>query len=307
MPAYLRRICLALVLAAVALITVGAVITHRNADARRHYLGTGGWPASGQAAYVIGTEAPEIGPGQHAAPIASLAKVMTAYLVLKAAPLTPDSDGFTLQVTAGDVADTARRAGRDESILALARGEVLTERQALTALLLPSANNVAIMLARRVGGSVPAFVARMNTAAAGLGMVGTRYTDPSGFRATTVSTASDQLRLAGAAMRLPVFAAIVDQRSARLPVAGDVRNTDQLLGQDGFVGIKTGSTDEAGGCFMFRARRIVGVRLVEITGVVLGQPGHNLVVTGQYAARQLVDHIYQQRFSPGDVKNPVGK
>jgi D-alanyl-D-alanine carboxypeptidase (penicillin-binding protein 5/6) len=184
---------------------------------------------------------------------------------------------------------------------------VLTERQALTALLLPSANNVAIMLARRVSGSVPAFVTRMNTAAAALGMTDTRYTDPSGFRATTVSTAADQLRLAAAAMRVPAFAAIVGLRSARLPVAGHVHNTDQLLGQDGFVGIKTGSTDAAGGCFMFRTRRIVGVRLVEITGVVLGQPGHNLVVTGQYAARQLADHLYTTRSSPGDVKNPAGK
>jgi D-alanyl-D-alanine carboxypeptidase (penicillin-binding protein 5/6) len=208
-----------------------------------------------------------------------------------------------LTVSAADVADTARRSGRDESVVALAAGEVLTERQSLTALLLPSANNVAIMLARRVAGSVPAFLARMNTAAQALGMTATHYTDPSGFRASTVSTARDQLVLANAAMRIPALAATVALRSAQLPVAGVVHNTDQLLGQDGFVGIKTGSTDAAGGCFMFRARQMVGGHPTVVTGVVLDQPGRNLVMTGQYAARQLVDRLAHSRSTPGAGRN----
>ena len=65
----------------------------------------------------------------------------------------------------------------------------------VVALLLPSANNVAVMLARYVSGSTGAFVDEMNATAASLGMTGTRYTDPSGYEPTTVSTAVDQLRL----------------------------------------------------------------------------------------------------------------
>ncbi len=151
--------------------------------------------------------------------------------------------------------DALRRADDDESVVAVAAGEVLTERQALAALLLPSANNVAILLARRVAGSVPAFVARMNATARLFGMRDTRYTDPSGLDPGTVSTAADQLILAGVAMRNPTFAALVRLRGYRLPVAGTVHNTDTLLGTHGFVGIKTGSDDAAGGCFMFRAVR----------------------------------------------------
>ena len=129
----------------------------------------------------------------------------------------------------------------------------MTERQALQALLLPSANNIAAVLARWDAGSADRFVARMNATARSLGMTHTRYTDPSGYDDATVSTAADQVRIVDRAMRLPVFASIVATPSVTLPVAGTVHNTNTLLGQDGFVGVKTGSDDAAGGCFAFRA------------------------------------------------------
>ena len=155
----------------------------------------------------------------------------------------------------------------------VAAGEQLTERQALQALLLPSANNIAAVLARWDAGSVDRFVARMNATARSLGMTHTRYTDPSGYDDATVSTAADQVRIVDRAMRLPVFASIVATPSATLPVAGTVHNTNTLLGHNGFVGVKTGSTDAAGGCFAFRAIRWIDGKRTTITGVVLGQPG----------------------------------
>lgn len=260
-------------------------------DSGHQYLGANGWPADGQAAYAIGSGQHQVGPGGRPAPIASLAKVMTALVVLRAAPLAEKGDGFRMTVSAADVAETQTRRERDESVVEVAEGEVLTERQALTALLLPSANNVAVMLARKQSGSVTAFVAKMNATARGLGMTDTHYTDPSGFEADTVSTAADQLVLATAAMKDPTFASIVALPRADLPVAGVVENTDFLLGTGGFVGIKTGSHDAAGGCFMFRAYRTIGGRSVVVTGVVLGQPGRRLVEAGQYAALQLVDRL----------------
>src|SRR5205814_7710540 len=129
------------------------------------------------------------------------------------------------------------------SIVPIVAGEELTELQALQALLLPSANNVAAVLARWDAGSEARFVARMNATAQSLGMSHTRYTDPSGFDDATVSTAADQVRLIDRAMRVPVFAGIVATPSATLPVAGTVHNTNTLLGHDGFVGVKTGSDD----------------------------------------------------------------
>ena len=249
------------------------------------------WPAHGQAAYVLGGGELRTSPHTHAVPIASVAKVMTAYLVLKRYPLSGSAPGFTLAVHARDVADWQRRVGRGESTVPVRLGERMTERQALLALLLPSANNVAIMLARKVSGTVRAFTALMNRTAVRLGMRHSTYTDPSGFDARTRSVPSDQVRLALVAMRDPYFRWLVSRRSAVLPVAGRVQNYDALLGTDGFVGIKTGSMDASGGCFLFRSHRLVGGRRVDITGVVLGQPGSDLIAAGLRAARRLVDRV----------------
>ncbi|HZP72885.1 MAG TPA: hypothetical protein VFA97_05835 [Gaiellaceae bacterium] len=250
------------------------------------------WPAYGQAAFLeSGSAQLEAGPNQHPAPIASVAKVMTAYLVLRDHPLRLGEQGPPIVLTDADVADTLRRAEREESVVPVAAGERLTELQALQALLLPSANNLAVVLARWDAGTEGRFVARMNAAARSLGMTRTRYTDPSGFDDGTVSTAADQVRIVELAMRLPVFASIVATPTATLPVAGTVQNTDTLLGNDGFVGVKTGSDDAAGGCFAFRAIRVVDGRRTEITGVVLGQPGHDKIAAGLFAADAMVDRI----------------
>jgi len=250
------------------------------------------WPAYGQAAFVqTGRSQVQAGPNQHAAPIASVAKVMTAYLVLRDHPLRAGQDGPTITLTDADVADTDRRRGQHESVVSIAAGEQLTERQALQALLLPSANNIAAALARWNAGSVDRFVVGMNATARSLGMTHTRYTDPSGYDDATVSTAADQVSIVDRAMRLPAFASIVATPSATLPVAGTVHNTNTLLGHDGFVGVKTGSDDAAGGCFAFRTIRWIDGKRTTITGVVLGQPGHDPIAAGLAAADAMVDRI----------------
>jgi D-alanyl-D-alanine carboxypeptidase (penicillin-binding protein 5/6) len=134
----------------------------------------------------------------------------------------------------------------------------------------------------------------MNREAHELGMRDTTYTDPSGFESSTVSTAADQLILARKAADNSALVKIMGIRSYHLPVAGTVHNTDALLGQGGFVGMKTGSDDAAGGCFMFLAYRSLDAGNVQIVGVVLGQHGHNLIDAGLYAAKQLVDRVAPQ-------------
>src|SRR3954464_3539814 len=243
------------------------------------------WPAYGQAAFVeTGQSQVQAGPNQHAAAIASVAKVMTAYLVLRDHPLGLGQDGPAITLTDADVADTDRRRGQKESVVSIAAGEQLTELQALQALLLPSANNVAAVLARWDAGSADRFVARMNATAQSLGMTHTRYTDPSGYADATVSPAADQVRIFDRPMPLPAFASLVATPSATLPVAGTVDNTNTLLGHNGFVGVKTGSTAAAGGCFAFRSIRWIDGERTTITGVVLGQPGHDKIGAGLAAA-----------------------
>jgi D-alanyl-D-alanine carboxypeptidase (penicillin-binding protein 5/6) len=269
---------------------------HRGAEG----VASSVWPAYGQAAFIKTGQSPvQAGPNQHAAPIASVAKVMTAYLVLRDHPLRLGEDGPTITLTDADVADTDRRAGQDESVVPIAAGEQLSELQALQALLLPSANNIAAVLVRWDAGSAERFVARMNAAARSLGMTHTRYTDPSGYDDATVSTAADQVRIVDRAIRSPVFAGIVATPSATLPVAGTVHNTNRLLGYDGFVGVKTGSDRAAGGCFAFRAIQSIDGKRTTITGVVLGQPGGDQIAAGLAAAEAMVDRIAGHPALPG--------
>jgi len=263
------------------------------------------WPAFGQAAVLLtGRARIHSSPNQHAAPIASVAKVMTAYLVLRHHPLQPGQDGPAITLTEDDAADTYRRTWLQQSVVPVTVGERLTERQALEALLLPSANNIAAVLARWDAGSEDQFVAQMNATARSLGMTRTRYTDPSGYDDATVSTARDQVRIVDRAMRAPAFASIVATPSATLPVAGTVHNTNALLGHDGFVGVKTGSDDAAGGCFAFRAIRWIDGRRTAITGVVLGQPGDDQITAGLVAADSMVDRIAGQRSRSSSATAP---
>ena len=298
----IRRLCAAslLILLAIAAVRGYQSLSSSPAANRaaREALPNTVWPAHGQAAIQIGRSGIQAGPNQHPAPIASVAKVMTAYLVLRDHPLRPGEEGPTITLTDADLIDTERRRQQEESVVSIAAGEELTELEALQALLLPSANNIAAVLARWDTGSESRFVARMNAAARSLGMSHTRYTDPSGYDDATVSTAADQLRIVDRAMRLPVFAGIVAMPSATLPVAGTVHNTNTLLGLGGFVGIKTGSTAAAGGCFAFRAIRPIDGRATAITGVVLGQPGQAQVEAGLVAAGALVDRITGHRPVP---------
>jgi D-alanyl-D-alanine carboxypeptidase len=129
------------------------------------------WPADGQAAYVIsGQSQVHASPRQPAAPIASVAKLMTAYVILRDHPLPAGGPGPDITVGPSEAAAYSSQARDGDSLVAVEAGEEISERYALEALLLPSADNMAWILARWDAGSQAAFVARMNAAARHLGM-----------------------------------------------------------------------------------------------------------------------------------------
>jgi D-alanyl-D-alanine carboxypeptidase (penicillin-binding protein 5/6) len=251
------------------------------------------WPSQGQAAFVLGNGTPAASPHEQPAPIASLAKVMTAYLTLERYPLSGAQEGFTITVTPAQVQAEARDAAQGESDVAVRAGEQLTERQLLEALLIPSGNNIAEMLSAQVAGSETSFIAEMNAEARALGMDRTVYTDPSGFAPNTVSTAADQLRVFRRAMRFAVFRQIVSMASVTLPVAGTLANYDPLIAE-GYAG-KTGSDAAAGGCLAFFTRVTVDRRELTTVGVVMGQGQGSetsmLLAAAGEAAQQLVQSV----------------
>ncbi|MGW8983789.1 serine hydrolase [Streptomyces parvus] len=228
------------------------------------------WPGQGQSAVMVdGVGSLGSEGAQKPAPIASVAKVMTAYVILQGHPLKGDEEGEKITVDQ-KAEDESKRP--DESTAPLTKGQELTQRQLLQLLMIPSGNNAARLLARWDAGSEDAFIDKMNDAAKELGMTGSTYTDPSGLEKTTVSTATDQLKLAQAVMRNDVFREIVDMPEVEIEgIDGKIYNNNNLLLQPGVSGIKTGSSTPAGGNLLWSANTKVDGKMLWIYGAVMGQ------------------------------------
>ncbi|MEV7010386.1 hypothetical protein [Streptosporangium sp. NPDC051022] len=237
------------------------------------------WPAEGQAAVeVAGVGSLGVSGEPAPVPIASVTKVMTAYVILRRHPLRPGDDGPLISVDR-EAADESYMPR--ESTVPVREGVRVRLRRMLELMLVPSGNNVARLLARWDAGSQERFVGRMNAAARRLGMADTRYTGASGNEDSTVSTAADQLKLAGEAMRDPVFREVVARADTAVP--GDARrlsNTNTLLNRHGVIGIKTGSGTAAGGNLMWASR----VRGRLVLGVILGQAAGTNPIAAKEAA-----------------------
>ncbi|MEU1486008.1 D-alanyl-D-alanine carboxypeptidase [Streptomyces sp. NPDC005752] len=238
------------------------------------------WPGEGQgymAATGLGT-VDSFGE-QKAVPIGSVAKAMTAYVVLKDHPLKKGEDGPAVKIDA-----TAEKEGKLDSVgestlNTVKAGETITQQEALSAIMIPSANNIARLLARWDAGSEEAFVKKMNDTAKELGMTKTTYTDPSGLNATTVSSAEDQVKLGEKLVEIPALMDITKLPSWTDPSGHFHRNYNTLVPYDGALGIKTGSTTKAGGNLLFAAHKQVGDTDQLIVGAILGQHKPSIIDT----------------------------
>ncbi|MFD8376936.1 D-alanyl-D-alanine carboxypeptidase, partial [Streptomyces sp. NPDC059688] len=228
------------------------------------------WPADGQAALdVQGIGSFGSSGTQKPVPIASVAKVMTAYIILRDHRLKSGADGPKIKID--KTAEQQSNAGQ-ESTVHVTAGDSITQREALESILIASANNVARLLARWDAGSEKAFVAKMNATAKDLGMTNSTYTDPSGLTDSTVSTAVDQVKLAKAAMTEPAFREVAAMMSYDDYKGVNHSNWNHLVGKNNVVGIKTGTTTSALGNLVFAAKKDVGGETRTIVGAVLRQP-----------------------------------
>ena len=198
-------------------------------------------------------------------PVASLGKMATAAVTIDWATATgADIGKITLTVP-----ETIALVGGPNP-MNLQPGERLTLRDALFAAMLGSDNLAALTIADHVGRDilrargrqgepVVTFVAEMNRLAKALGMSQTRFNNPHGLdrprNPGATSTAADMARLSVYIMRKPSLTFITRQTERRINVNGAagrrsflVRNTNELAGGDGVLGIKTGTTRAAGPC-----------------------------------------------------------
>ncbi|CAL2057590.1 MULTISPECIES: D-alanyl-D-alanine carboxypeptidase [Streptomyces] len=230
------------------------------------------WPNEGQG-WMDGDGIGTIDSFGKQTPIAigSVAKTMTAYIILRDHPLKPGQEGPKIKVDATAEKEAGYSKDGESTLTTVHAGDTLTEKQALSAIMIPSANNIARLLARWDAGSEAAFVKKMNATAKQLGMTGTTYTDPSGLKETTVSTARDQVKIGRMVVRIPALVAITSAASWTDPSGHNWRNYNDLPILVGAIGIKTGSTTAAGGNLLFAARKKVGGQTVTVVGAILGQ------------------------------------
>ncbi|MGH9043427.1 MAG: D-alanyl-D-alanine carboxypeptidase family protein [Acidimicrobiales bacterium] len=265
------------------------------------------WPLGVQAAVAVpaigftAISGPEV-----SAPVASLTKLMTAYLVLKDHPLGLGEQGPQIAISAQDVTLFDEDQESDQASYPVSVGEQLSEYQMLEGMLVHSANNFADMLAAWDAASVPSFVAMMNGMAVALGMTHTHYVDPSGYDQDSVSTPADQLALARLEIRNPVFNQIVDMPSVTLPVGGAVDSYTPLVGEGGVVGLKSGFTSAAGGCDLLGLIDKTGGRTLEVLSAVTGARGAEDVISESGAlalslARSVADGLVVQTIPAGTV------
>ena len=229
------------------------------------------WPATGEAAVAVaGVGLVGESPDQHRVPIASLTKMMTALVVLEDHPLAPGDSGPALVMSSWDVSDWKRDVRAGDSVVEVRAGEVMSEYQALEALLVPSGDNIADRLAIWDAGSVDAFVTKMNRTARRLGLESTRYVDPSGVDPGSASNAADQALVASNLIADPVVRGIVSRQRINLPVVGVLPNRNPALGVDGILGVKGGYSSHAHNCLVTAAFRDRHAAIV--ISVALGQP-----------------------------------
>ena len=254
------------------------------------------WPATGQAAVAI----PALGVAQSSGPeqpvsVASMTKLMTAYVILHDHPLAAGAHGPEITVSGADLNDYDDDAAQNNSSALVAAGEQLSEAQLLGGLLVHSADNYADMLAEWDAGSIPGFVAKMNAAAVQLGMTQTHFADASGVNPQSMSTASDILKVAAVDMQNPVVVADVRMTAITLPVAGTITTYTPLVGLMGVIGVKSGYSTSAGGCDVLGVVRQVHGTSVVLLAAVTGQTGPEVLAQaglhGLALVSAMVPHI----------------
>ncbi|WP_210481443.1 D-alanyl-D-alanine carboxypeptidase family protein [Naasia sp. SYSU D00948] len=207
-------------------------------------------------------------------PMASITKVVTALVVLDAKPLAAGEQGPAIEFTQADIEAYNEVLAQNGSLQPVRPGLVLTQRQVLETVLIPSANNYAISLARWAYGSVDGYLAAARAWLDAHGLEDTTVVDTNGLSAGNTSTPADLVELGKLALAQPALAEIVALSASSAPGVGEFASTNKLLGTDGVDGIKTGTTEEAGACLLFSTDVQVGSSTVTLVGVILGAPTH---------------------------------
>lgn len=234
------------------------------------------WPSYGQAAYGVVGDGTLTQSNENAepVPIASLAKVITALVILDKKPLSAQEQGPVITLTDGDVALYHEYVSKDGTVVPVRAGMQISQYQALQAMLLPSANNIADTLAIWAFGSVEGYSEYANNMLKNQGLTKTTVAGASGYSPFTKSTADEMVKIGIMYLENPVLKEIATQTEADIPYAGRIQSYHAAINDGQTMGIKVGYTESAGSTFL--AADIRGSSKDEISvAAVLGATGRS--------------------------------
>nr|WP_157310654.1 D-alanyl-D-alanine carboxypeptidase [Microbacterium sp. MAH-37] len=205
-------------------------------------------------------------------PMASISKLITALVVLERKPLADATDpGPTIVFSKADHDLYDKYYVLGATIKAMPTGSSMSERDALAAMLVPSASNYAEAVSTWAYGSQDAFLSAARKWLAKNGLADTRIVEPTGISPKNTSTPADLITLGRLAAANPAVAAISGTRSLSLPGIGGVSNTNGLLGVEGITGLKTGNLGDGAHNLLYTASLDVGIGTpLSVVGVMLG-------------------------------------
>lgn len=221
-------------------------------------------------------------------PMASIAKVVTALVVLDAKPLGPGEPGPSITFGELDEDFYDQTLAQDGLVVDVSAGQVMSQREVMGVMLLTSAGNYAMSLANWAFGSIDAYLVAANAWLQARGLTSTVVTDPTGILPTNVGSVANLVELAKLVTATPVVAEIVAAPTMEIAGVGVIENRNALLGFDGVDGIKTGTLEESGACLLFSWDHAVGSQTVTLVGVVLGGPDHSSI---NAAIQQLLPEV----------------
>lgn len=270
------------------------------------------WPAVGQAAIGSVEDGLLARSSDHEKlhPTASMAKVITALAIMEKQPFKTGQEGEKYSINKNDILSLNAYISEGGSVLPLLIGMKLTQYQAMQRMLIASDNNMADILAERIFGSTEEYVLYAQNMLKRMGLSRTVVADASGFSPATISTPSELVAIGIAALKNLVIARIVAQQQAQVPVAGIIINTNQLLGTEGVIGIKTGTTDAAGSCLLFAAGYTTkDGQKKTIVGVIMGDKNHSRLYSDSKDLLASVKKNFSlvEAQSPGNVVAPSQK
>lgn len=215
--------------------------------------------------------------GNDPRPIASIAKLVTALVILDRNPLDgPDDPGPTIAFTEADTDLYDQFYVQGAVIARMPDGLRLSLHDSLATMLLPSAANYAVANARWAFGSEGAYVQAARAWLSANGLNDTRIVDATGIDERNTSTPTDLIALGRIAAANPVVAQLAATKTITVSGPGTVTNTNDLLGTLGITGLKTGNLGEGTFNLLFTSTLDVGVEApLTLTGVRLGGETHD--------------------------------